>query len=574
MKSYLKHISLTRIGGYFLLVLMQLWLLSACSRSHNSSQSVAELYDEVDVEIGKRQEYMSKKEAKIDKLCDKLDNASDLREKYDLTNRLIDEYEAYISDSALNYIYKAQDIAASLGDVREQTRMKIKEADVASHAGLFAEAHDLLSEIDHQLMDSTLLTSYYAAYCNLYQYEVEYQLNGEYSDRAKKLRDSYIDSLLLVTPKDAFEYIINSASREINSGNIEKAKQMLDEKLRDYNPGTRQYSILTSIIAYLYKSSNDKENHHRYLAITVISDIRGAVKENMAIRELATEVFEDGDIDRANRYLKVSFDDANFYSARMRNAQSSRMLPIIDKAYDTRQHEMQSRLRYLLYGISALFLIVAVGSVLIHKQKKRISEANHIIEKSNNELSDMSERLKNMNAALEKSNSALEDSNRALAYSNSELTKSNRVTGEYVRLFMEYCSLNIFNLQKYHMMLRNLAKQGNVKEVLKKLDSNDVAVDTLKAFYSKFDEAILSIFPSFVERVNELLQDDGRIVLKVGEKLNTELRILALIRIGINDSDKIADFLRCSLSTIYTYRSKLKRRAKQPDIFETQILEM
>ena len=139
---------------------------------------------------------------------------------------------------------------------------------------------------------------------------------------------------------------------------------------------------------------------------------------------------------------------------------------------------------------------------------------------------------------------------------------------------MEYSSLNISLLEKYHAALRNLALQGNVKGILKKLDSDEIVNETIKAFYSKFDEAVLNIYPSFVEKINMLLVEEGRIQLKPGEKLNTELRVLAVYRLGISDPDQIAHFLRCSVSTVYTYRSRLKRRAIDPETFDSKIMEI
>ena len=311
-------------------------------------------------------------------------------------------------------------------------------------------------------------------------------------------------------------------------------------------------------MAFMYHTMGRDDEYKRYLSQTVISDIKGAVKENVAIRELATQVFEDGEIDRANHYLKVSFDDANFYAARMRNAQSSRMLPVIDKAYDTRQKELQSRQRVLIYITSGLLILVAGAVFFILKQVKRIKEANRRVNRSNEELQAMSAQLKAMNATLEDT--------------NKELKASNKTKEEYAGLFMEFSSFNISALQKYHLALRKLAVQGNVKGILKKLDEGDVSADYLRIFYTKFDEAILNIYPSYIEKVNQLLTPDNQIVLKSGEKLNTELRIIALIRLGITDSEKISQFLRCSISTIYTYRSKLKRRAMHPDEFENEIL--
>jgi hypothetical protein len=533
---------------------------SGCSRGSDQSKGLDELYRQVDMEIEKSKVYMADKERRIDGLRKRLGAEKDTERRLRIYDNLIAEYESYISDSALYYASEAQKLAEQMGNVREERRLQIKKADVASHAGLFTEAHEMLGAVPRTSLDSLLLANYYATYSSLYQYECEYLPEGEYSARSSQLRNIYIDSLMSVSDPESFEYLSNWAAPEITKGNYGEVKKRLEENLLKYEPGTRQYSILASIMAFMYQQMGNEDEQKRYLSMTVISDIQGAVKENMAIRELATQVFEDGDIDRANHYLKVSFDDANFFAARMRNAQSSRMLPVIDKAYDTRQKEQQTRQRIMLYIISGLLLVVIIGVVFILKQVKRVQEANRRVNKSNEELSAMSEKLREMNGTLEETNEALK--------------KSNHTTEEYAGLFMEFCSLNISSLQKYHLALRNLAVQGNVKGILKKLDSGDVTADALKVFYSKFDEAILNIYSSFVEKVNALLLPDGQIVLKSGERLNTELRVLALIRIGITDSEKISQFLRCSISTIYTYRSKLKRRALNPEGFENEVMEI
>lgn len=565
-------ISLT--GRYIASVLtaVVMLLLGSCSGSHDGQPKLADLYQQIDEEIDRSGEYMAIKEARIDSIRRLLAKAESLRERLDYSNRMTDEYESYKSDSALNYATESERIAEMLGDPREQARLQIKKADIASHAGLFSEAHEMLQEINRSVLDSVLLSKYYAAYCCLYQYETEYLPEGEYSTRTSNLRDAYTDSLIRVTTRDSFDYTINWVTYQINKGDKEAARKVLEANLKKYESGNRKYSILASIMAYLYKSRGETEKHHRYLAITVISDIKGAIKENMAIRELATEVFEEGDIDRANRYLKSSFDDANFFAARMRNAQSSRMLPVIDKAYDSRQHDLQRRLRVSIYAISCLFVLVVVAVIYIIRQMRRIKEANKAIGENNRELSAMSERLKEMNGKLEESNEALEESNAALERSNRELKDSKKIAEGYAGMFMESTSLNITELQKYHTALRKLAVQGNVKGILQKLDTTDIASESLKTFYSKFDEAILNIYPQFIDKVNNLLQEDSRITLRGGEKLNTELRVLALLRLGITDSEKIAEFLRCSLATIYTYRSKLKKKSLDPDNFENQIM--
>ena len=83
-------------------------------------------------------------------------------------------------------------------------------------------------------------------------------------------------------------------------------------------------------------------------------------------------------------------------------------------------------------------------------------------------------------------------------------------------------------------------------------------------YYKNFDAIFLHVYPSFVSDFNELLLPEERIVLKEGELLNTELRIYALVRLGINDSVKIAELLHCSPQTVYNNRLKVRNKASVP----------
>lgn len=210
----------------------------------------------------------------------------------------------------------------------------------------------------------------------------------------------------------------------------------------------------------------------------------------------------------------------------------------------------------LVSSILSVILFVAVFYVL--KQIRNVRRAKDSLTHANEDLSRLSVQLREMNGKL--------------ADRNAELHEFNRTKEQYAGLFMEYCSAAISALQRYQQSLRNLTVQGaNRSALLKKLESSETADQLLKEFYLRFDEAILDIYPSFVDKFNALLKPDSRVVLKSGELLNTELRLFALIRIGIDDSNKIAQFLRCSISTVYTYRSKMRKRAVNPDEFEDEI---
>ncbi|MDE7190222.1 MAG: hypothetical protein K2N96_08785, partial [Muribaculaceae bacterium] len=483
---------------------------------------------------------------------------NDSRQRTDIINRIIAEFDAYNADSALYYVsynLHRPDVKTIPG---EYTRLMIKRADIFAHAGLFADALAIMQNIPRDSLTPSLLEAYYSTYCATYQYLSEYTDEHETALEYAHHRTLYSDSLNRVISPDSFNHLVYVLSQKAREGNTQEAIEALSQHLSDYLSGTREYSILASTLAYIYKTAGYKDEYKRHLVLSAISDVRGAVKENMSFREVATVMFEDGDVERANRYLKKSIADANFYSAMMRNAQSSKMLPVIDEAYTSMQNRLTGRLRIMVWISSILSVFLILTLVFLLRQYKSLHKANERVSLANEELSAMSQLLRETNAELE--------------HRNNELHEYNRTKEQYAGLFMEYCSTAISTLQHYQQSLRVLAAQGgNRAALMKKLESSETGDGLLRNFYGRFDEAILNIYPSFVDKFNTLLKPEERVVLKSGELLNTELRLFALIRIGIDDSNQIAQFLRCSISTVYTYRSKMKKRALNPSDFESEV---
>lgn len=548
---------ITVIKRFYLLTVMI--ALVACSGSDTDAGSDLEsLYKQLDNEIAQSGDYDSIKEKRIAELRRQYNKTLDAGVRTDIFNALIEEFNSYNADSALFYV--SCNLRRPEGTARpgEYTRLLIKRADIFAHAGLFADALSTIESIPRDSLTDDLRESYYSTYCALYQYLSEYNHDHETADKYEKLRTAYTDTLNSLIKPGTFNYLIYIMSEKAREGHYEEAIANLTSHINDYKQGTREYSILASTLAYIYLISGDDEDHRRYLVLSAISDVRGAVKENMSFRGVATLMFEDGDTERANRYLKKSIADANFYSAMMRNAQSSKLLPVIDEAYVSVQQQLTGRLRTMVWLTSILSCVLIVTVILIMRQYKSLHLANKRVNSANSELNKLSEMLKEANDELEQS--------------NLELIEYNRTKEEYAGLFMEYCSSAISTLKRYQLSLRNLLAQGvNRDSLRKKIESTDIADQMLKTFYGRFDEAILSIYPQFVEKFNALLKPDERIVLKSEELLNTELRLYALIRIGINDNNQIAEFLRCSISTVYTYRSKIRRRALNPEEFEVQV---
>ncbi len=335
---------------------------------------------------------------------------------------------------------------------------------------------------------------------------------------------------------------------------------MLEAYQQKLSPDTRDYAVVTSILAFIYQSTGQREKQKEYLIKSAIADIRGVVKENNSLRALAELLYEEGQLQRADVYMKRSMEDANFYNARLRNVQASRMLPVIDHAYQVEKQKHQQVLQIFLVVTSLLTLFLACAVWYVIRQVKKLARARQDLLAMNEELKLLNERLIEVNQRQHETNNSL--------------TEANHIKEEYVGRFMGLCSTYIDKLEGYRRMLNKQAASGKVEELYKTLKSSRFIDEELKEFYQNFDNSFLSIFPDFVKRFNELLPEEERIIPKQDERLTTELRIFALIRLGITDSAKIAGFLRYSITTIYTYRSKLKNRSLCRDNFEEEVMKI
>ncbi len=490
-------------------------LLASCSERNPDTQSgLKALYDELDYEIDRSKDYEIAKENRINQLRKSYAVARDQKQKTEIVNRLIAEFDAYNADSALYYISCNLRRPAVRSIPGEFTRLTIKRADVLAHAGLFSDALYIMQQIPRDSLDSQLLEPYYSTYCATYQYLSEYANEHETALGHEHLRALYADSLMSVIKPGSFNHLVYVMAERARAGDTDSAIAELSKHLDEYTLGSREYSILASTLAYIYKLAGMPDEYKHYLVLSAISDVRGAVKENMSFREVATVMFEDGDVERANRYLKKSIADANFYSAMMRNAQSSKILPVIDDAYSSLQNQLNCRLRYMVGVSSVLSVVLVITILLILKQIRSLHRANAEVGNANLELSHLSEQLKETNRELKGKNdelSALSEELRAknseladkndrlsvvsarlqvaneeLEVKNYELRDFNRTKEQYAGLFMEYCSSAISTLQHYQQSLRVLTAQGgNRNALLKKLESTEIADHLLKNFYVK-----------------------------------------------------------------------------------------
>ncbi len=541
-------------GILFLLVL----IANSSLRAHSQTDSLLMALDEA-IQFSKRYE-----EVKIKRIAFIKEglNKSGLspEEEYRGNLQLYHEYEAYICDSARRCINRNIQIATQLENREWLDESKLKKAHVLATSGLYAEGIKLLESIDKQNLSPRLLADYYTIFENIYLYHAEYAQDDEYMPYYLSQMNTYRDSVLLVVSKGSYQYVAAKAPFLIDHQQLKEAEKLLKAYLSEVSPDTREYAILTSILAFTYQYDNQPELRKISLIKSAIADIKGVVKENNSLRALAEILYEEGDVERANSYMKKSMADASFYNARLRNVQASKMLPVIDRSYqaekEMQRHKLQTFL--LLISLLSLFLILTVGYVVC--QMKKLAKARREVMQANWEL----QRL----------NADLIDANQRQKLTNDSLREANCIKEEYIGRFLGLCSAYIDKLETYRRMLNKKAAIGKVDELYKTLKSSQFIDDELKQFYRDFDNSFLKIFPDFVECFNRLLPSSERIIPKQGERLTTELRIFALIRLGINDSARIAGFLRYSITTIYTYRSKLKNKSLHRENFEEQVMKI
>lgn len=500
----------------------------------------------LDEAISKENDYTSSKEKRLLSLKTTLTNSTTHKEKFGLYKQIFDEYKVFICDSAFHYSQLAYSLAQKTANSYWANESRLQTSNILTISGMYPESIELLTSIDKSTLDQEQLINYYTNFYHAYTEWGEYA-EYEYSQKYKNMGKVFQDSLLAIIPPNTFEYTIEHAWKYIETAKYEEAKNLLYAQLPLTKKDTRDYSIITSIIGILYWYQDDMEKHKTYLALSAISDIKASIKENTSLRSLANILFNEGDLKRANSYIKKSMNDANFYNARLRSIQISKSYPIIESAYQLEREQQKQKLQTLLLIISVLSILLIITIFYIIRQFRKLSEAR-------------------------KQTLIINDQ---LKHKNDSLAEANRIKEEYLGRFLSLCSTYIEKMEKHHRTLNKRAKEGHLEELFKVLKSNQFIEDELTEFYHNFDNAFLNIFPNFVDQFNALLAGEDRIVLKQEEILNAELRVFALIRLGITDSRKIAEFLRYSITTIYNYRSKYRNKSLVPrDQFELEVMKI
>lgn len=538
---------------YFIKILP--WFLFFVSGVVSGQYPLDSLLRQLDIAIENHQTYSGQKEERIQALKKQLYSVpKNTTEEYRLNAELYDEYRPYICDSALYYKNRNIDIAKHLDDIDRLYESKLHLAYLMGSTGMYMEAVDLINTIRRDKLPEHLLVDYYNTYKHVHSELAFYTQDKNGAEGYWQVSNRYSDSLnSVLTPGDELYYMLKEDSLR-NSDRFNEALKINDINLAKYPVGTRGLAIASYNRSLTCRESGDRDGEKYYLALSALSDILSATKDHASLWMLAGILYDEGDMERAYNYIRFSWSETVFYNARLRSLQSAGILSLIDLTYQATIEKKNRQLQNYLLLSGTLGFLLAIAFVYIYSQMKRLSVTRKYLQEANTNLKQLNDELQVVNEQLQ--------------IVNTDLSESNHIKEEYIGHFIKLCSTYIDKMDGFRRMVNKKLTGGQMVELLDITRSHEMMDNEIEELYTNFDRAFLRIFPHFVEKVNELLVDDEKIVLKGNELLNAELRILALIRLGISNSSQIADFLRYSVNTIYNYRAKVKNRAVSREEFE------
>lgn len=513
-----------------------------------SANSLDSLLNVLDTTIVNKQRYADLRRSRIETLKQRYRAASSPEDKTALANDITLQYIVFRTDSALHYVNLMAGHAREAGNPFRLAESGTNRARTLRVMGLYKEAWDLLDTLAVNL-PARKVPDYLDARLSVANAMRDYATEENMKQRYALLAEQYRDSLLKWTTMPPMSRIFVTAEDLILDQRYDEALDILMEKYKELKPNSRNAGVIAYSIAAAFSGKGDRDKETEYFTRSALSDIRAGVKDYTSLRRLAALMFEKGDIDRAYNYMKCSLEDALFCNARLMTIEASDMFLVIDQSYQQKEKLRKQMMRSFLALTGILSLLMLTMLLVIIRQNQR----------------------------LKRTRDELSASNRKLDSSNRKLSDSNRIKEEYIGLYMEQYSDHLSEMTSLKNKVHKHARSGgDVKSLVSVVDSSVKVDDELKNFYSNFDATILHLFPDFPSQFDELLVPEARgIYSKTEGGLTPALRIFALIRLGIVDSMKIAQFLRYSASTIYNYRTKLRNKALgERDAFESKVMKL
>ncbi|WP_426666979.1 DUF6377 domain-containing protein [Mucilaginibacter sp. McL0603] len=513
-----------------------------------SSAKTDSLLNQLKIELSRKKIYDDQKELRIKKLKARLEAApkTNYNLQYDICGNLYEEYKVYQFDSAYVYTQKLLSISKITNNAAKQSDTKMKVAFLLLSSGMFTETFESLNEINTHLLNDSSRLEYYSLKERAYSDLAEYNSDKNYTpfDNAQSVK--YLDSAIALSKPNSFDMLRHLGDRQIRTGHAEAPSQYYLDLLDHYNLTVHQRAMSATALSSFYLGPGHADDRMALLATGAINDIRSSTKETLAIFKLGQELYLKGNIKDAYTFTQQAMDDADFYGARLRKIKIGAVLPVIAAQININTEKEKDKFLVYFLLIAVVAILISLVSFIVFIQLKRLKVKEKVIEEKNVQLEKINDKL-------------IEDTH---------------IKEEYIGYFFNVISGYILKLEK---LKRNVERKVSIKkydDILLSVNEINIKKERETLFYT-FDHIFLKIFPNFINTFNSLFKKEDQIWPKDNEVLNTDLRIFALMRLGINDNETIANILEYSVNTIYVYKMRIKAKALVPsDQFDHKIMDI
>ena len=522
--------------------------LSFLGYSAYSSSKTDSLLALLKVELSRKNRYDDKKELHIKELKAKLESTpkTNFNAQYNLCDKLYEEYKVYQFDSAYVYTQKLLGISKSIKNASKENETRIKVGFLLVSAGMFKESFDCLNHIDVRLLNDSSKREYYKIKSRAYADLAEYNSDSNYSPSDKAEAIKYTDSAITLSKPNSFDWLYSQGDRQVISLQTQKPSPYFTKLLDSYDITEHQRAMVSTGLSFFYNKPTQYDERVYLMAVGAINDIRSSTKETLALFKLGQQLYQNGDIKDAYTFIQQAMDDAQFYGARLRKIKIGAVLPVVAAQINIATEKEKNKFLIYLLSITVVAILIALVSFIVFIQLKRLKVKERIIEEKN--------------VLLEKI--------------NDKLIEDTHIKEEYIGYFFNVISGYILKLEK---LKRNVERKITIKkydDVLLSVNEINIKKERETLFYT-FDHIFLKIFPNFISTFNSLFKKEDQIWPKDNEVLNTDLRIFALMRLGISDVETIANILEYSVNTIYVYKMRIKAKALVPsDEFDHRIMDI
>ena len=541
----------------FLLLMLMMPLLT------QGKTDEKKLLERIDYMIDNDQYYQDIKEKELKQLKQQALDAEDNKTRLLFLDSIYRAYSAYRYDSAYAYMKRGLELAEKCKDSYYITLNQINQASVLSVRGFYGKAEVLLQTLNPETMPNKLKLYYYFTYAWLYNYLESYAKNSDYAEEFRTQKKHYMDLLLQNFNEDSrnnvyYNYLLGERIYIDEPASRKSLTQFL-KALKMSPAKSRIHAMSAYGAARYYKLTGKFDLYEKYLVEASVSDGLCQLKETVALQKLAYYLFkkDENNSKLAAKYIQHTMEDAQFFNNQLRMMEISNILPVIAAANQQAAERSRARILTGFITVSAALIIIIILAFVNNRQKNKLKKNKQEIEEQNKKQIEMNGQLSEMNNQLTEL--------------NQQLIETNIKRETYLRLFMDISAAYISKLADYRKLVSRKIKGNQAADLLKSLNTHKLEEEETQMFYNRFDKAFMELYPGFVTELNKLLLPESQLVVPTTHTLTTEIRIYALMRLGVTDSQEIATLLHYSTQTIYNYKSGMRAKAINRDTFESDV---